>query len=235
MPKKPSTPQQRLRKPQNSRIKAAEWKRLQVLTRFEREARQNGCKLIAGVDEAGRGPLAGPVVAAACIIPEDRYIVGVDDSKKLTPEQRRAIFNELHSDVNIRYGVGIVHSEEIDRINIYQATISAMIIAIERLLCLPDLLLVDGMHLKHQSIPCQKIIKGDQLSQSIAAASIIAKETRDRIMREYHLIWPHYGFDRHKGYGTQMHVDALEEHGPCPIHRTSFKVKSMQIELIDEF
>lgn len=201
----------------------AELQRLHDLNSFERAARLQGFVNIAGVDEAGRGPLAGPVVAAACLIPADLFIPGVDDSKKLTSEKRQAIFEYLTSDARIKFGVGIVSHTQIDDVNIYQATILAMLQAVANLPCQPDFLLVDGMHLAHRSIATQKIVKGDQKSQSIAAASIIAKETRDHLMMEYHQEWPHYGFDKHKGYGTPQHMEALRTHGPCPIHRRSFE------------
>lgn len=195
--------------------------RLKEMVKYEKKVYKQGFKIIAGIDEAGRGPLAGPVVAAACILPKGLLIADVDDSKKLTPKVREKLFNQLTTNPAIHFGIGIIDSEEIDRINIYQATIQAMFRAIENLPLTPDYLLIDGMDLKHP-IPCLKIIKGDQLSQSIAAASIIAKETRDRIMRTYHDQWPNYCFDQHKGYGTEKHLKALEEHGPCPIHRRSF-------------
>ena len=204
-------------------ISRKELKRLQRLNLFEDEARQGGFQHIAGVDEAGRGPLAGPVVAASCIIPQNLFFPGIDDSKKLLPKKRAHLFKELTSHPEIIYGIGIVSHEEIDRINIYQASIQAMLIAISKLSITPDILLVDGMKLP-SPIPSRKIIGGDALSQSIAAASIIAKETRDRIMEEYHETWPHYGFKDHKGYGTEKHREALAKYGPCMIHRMSFKL-----------
>ncbi len=201
---------------------SAERRRLHQLTVFEREIREDGFKTIAGIDEAGRGPLAGPVVAAACIIPEDVLIEGVDDSKKLTPEHRAAVFTTLSADARIVFGVGIIDHIVIDKVNIFQATIQAMLMAVEKLPLSPDFLLVDGLSLPHPHLPTRKIIKGDALSQSIGAASIIAKETRDRLMCDYHKQWPQYGFDKHKGYATDQHLEALREHGPCPIHRKSF-------------
>lgn len=201
-----------------------ERKRLSQLMSYERKACRNGYKVIAGIDEAGRGPLAGPVVAAVCILPRKAMIAGIDDSKKLPPKKRAQIYEKLVNDPNVHFGVGIVDSTEIDRINIYQATIRAMLLAIEQLKILPDYLLVDGLALPHPSIPVEKIIKGDQLSQSIAGASIIAKETRDRLMLEFHETWPEYGFKQHKGYGTEMHCEALRKYGQCPIHRRSFKL-----------
>lgn len=199
-----------------------ELKRLKLLNKFEDEARLKGYQLIAGVDEVGRGPLAGPVVAAACMIPEGIYIPGVDDSKVLPPHIRQHLFEQITQDTCIQYGIGIVDWIEIDRINIYQASIQAMLMAIGQLANQPHCILVDGLKLPHSSIPCVKIIKGDALSQSIAAASIVAKVIRDKIMIKYHERWPEYGFDQHKGYATPQHLKALEKHGPCEIHRRSF-------------
>lgn len=178
--------------------------------------------MIAGIDEAGRGPLAGPVVASACIIPDGIYFPGVNDSKKLLPLKRKLLFEQITSNSQVIYGIGIVSPERIDKINIYRATIQAMLEAVEKLGRQPDYLLVDGLKLPHPTLPSQKIIKGDAKSQSISAASIIAKETRDQLMRGYHLEWPLYGFDEHKGYATSKHLLAIEQHGPCPIHRKTF-------------
>ena len=203
-------------------IEESERIRLQQILLYEEAAYQQGYKSIAGIDEAGRGPLAGPVVAVACILPRGLFIPYVNDSKKLTAKKREQLFDRLTGDPAIVYAVGVIESEEIDRLNIHQATIRAMWQAIDRLATFPDCLLVDGLGLPHPVLPCQKIIKGDQLSQSIAAASIIAKETRDRLMCAYHEQWPMYGFRQHKGYGTAQHLKALEKHGPCPIHRHSF-------------
>lgn len=202
--------------------KTSEQQRLLKLMKIEKKARKEGFKTIAGIDEAGRGPLAGPVVAAACIIPEKVKIHFVNDSKQLTPLKRQRIYEEIISDSRILFGVGIVSHEEIDRINIYQATIQAMLQAVEHLKALPDLLLVDGMPILHPTALCRKIIKGDALVYCIAAASIIAKETRDRLMVNYHQRWPEYGFEQHKGYGTELHLRAIEKYGPCPIHRKTF-------------
>lgn len=204
-------------------IDSEEKKRIQTLLQYEMEARSKGFTLIAGIDEAGRGPLAGPVVAAACIIPEGIYIPQVNDSKKLTPKIRELVFQMIIDNPRIIYGIGIIDSLTIDRINIYQATIQAMLMAVERLAVKPDCLLVDGMQLPHSDITVTKIIKGDQKSQSIAAASILAKVTRDRLMEEYHLQWSCYGFDKHKGYGTAYHMDAISKYGACPIHRLTFE------------
>lgn len=222
--KKPQTlPQLLLRPNPNPRIGKKEWRRLCSLTRFEEDARQKGYATIAGIDEAGRGPLAGPVLAAACIIPSDVYFVGINDSKKLLPKQREDLYEEITANTSVSYATGIVFHDEIDRVNIYQATIRAMLQAIASLTQVPDFLLVDGLNLPHPTLPAQKIIEGDALSQSIAAASVIAKVTRDRMMREYHQQWPEYGFDQHKGYSTQRHLEALSKFGPCPIHRRSFE------------
>lgn len=199
-----------------------EKKRLKALLKFENLARSKGFRSIAGIDEAGRGPLAGPVVAAACILPEKVFFAGVDDSKKLPSVIRKELFQKLTSHSKVYYGVGIVSHEVIDSINILQATIQAMLKALENLIVLPDLLLVDGMELTATHIPSWKIIQGDSLSKSIAAASIIAKVTRDQLMEEYHKKWPEYEFNQHKGYGTPKHLAALDKFGPSPIHRKSF-------------
>lgn len=202
---------------------AKEKSRLSELQVYEQEARKAGYQLIAGVDEAGRGPLAGPVVACACIIPQNILIVGVDDSKKLLPKKRQQLFQTLTAHQEIIYGIGIIEHDEIDRVNIYQATILAMKQAVEALKQQPDYLLIDGLGLPQYAIPNKKVIGGDSSSYLIAAASIIAKETRDRIMEDCHAKWPEYGFNKHKGYGTQFHRDAIEKYGACPIHRLSFE------------
>ncbi|MES2344469.1 MAG: ribonuclease HII [Chlamydiota bacterium] len=188
-------------------------------------------RLVAGVDEAGRGPLAGPVVAAACTFSQEVLIEGIDDSKKLSAKKRFELYEKLIHHPGVDYGVGIIDAIIIDEINILQATFRAMIMAVAQLKNKPDYLLVDGPHLPKIDILGEGVIGGDGLSILIAAASIIAKETRDRIMRDYHLKWPQYGFDQHKGYGTKKHLDALELYGPCPIHRNSFRpVYSSQIQ-----
>jgi ribonuclease HII len=196
----------------------------------ERRMRSLGFTRIAGIDEAGRGPLAGPVVAAACVIPEGLYIDGVDDSKKLTPAKRHALFEVLTTHPEIDFGIGIVEATIIDQINILQATLRAMIAAIAYLRQKPCCALVDGNQLPKLDIPTFGVVGGDRESQTIAAASIIAKETRDRIMFDLHKQWAHYGFDAHKGYGTREHIDAIKRFGPVPfIHRESFEpIKSMK-------
>lgn len=209
-------------KPNRVSLSKKEQARLGILVQFEGEARRQGYQLVAGIDEAGRGPLAGPVLAAACMIPDGIYFPGIDDSKKLTPAQRDVLYVKITSCAGVCYGIGLSSVAEIDEINIFQATIRAMLRAVAALVNVPDYLLVDGMNLPHPSIPCLKIIEGDAKSQSIAAASILAKVTRDRMMEEYDQHWPQYGFKQHKGYGTRQHLDAISVHGACPIHRTTF-------------
>jgi ribonuclease HII len=201
-----------------------EWDRLQKLILYENAARQQGCRCIAGIDEAGRGPLAGPVVAAACIVPPDVFFPGVNDSKKLSSKKRSDLFATITSHPNVHYALGIISHTEIDHVNIYQATILAMLQAVANLKVTPDFLLIDGnMRLSGLDIPYQTIVGGDGKSQSIAAASIIAKVTRDQIMQGFHQQWPAYGFDKHKGYPTKGHFAVLRELGPSPIHRLTFK------------
>ncbi len=178
---------------------------------------------IVGVDEAGRGPWAGPVVAAACFLPEGSVIEGLDDSKKLSIAARLAVFERILSLPEVDYGLGVIEASIIDQVNILQATFQAMIAAVCALSQQPDFLLVDGDCMPPTQIPGQAIIGGDGLHPSIAAASVLAKVSRDKIMEGYHERWPEYGFSNHKGYGTQGHRLALAEHGPCPIHRMSFK------------
>jgi len=182
-----------------------------------------GLERIAGVDEAGRGPLAGPVVAGAVILPKGLFIDGVNDSKKLSANQRERLFHEIYERA-LGVGIGIVSHQVIDRINIYQASILAMRKAVENLPLSPAIVLADGNSFKHETLRYRNVIGGDATSLTIAAASIIAKVTRDSLMREYHEQFPMYGFDRHKGYGTKLHIDALRQHGMCPIHRRSFHV-----------
>ncbi len=201
--------------------------RLLAMSDLEHQARQRGFQRIAGVDEAGRGPLAGPVVAAACVLPKDALISGVDDSKKLSPAKRYAIFQRLISDPRIEYGIGIISPEIIDEVNILQATFLAMLAAVSHLASPPDFLLIDGNRKPPFSISLDLVVKGDSRSQSIAAASIIAKETRDELMRSLDESYPQYGFAIHKGYGTKAHIQALFQHGPSPVHRKSFLKKIM--------
>lgn len=191
------------------------------MSRYERELWKEGLSLIAGVDEAGRGPLAGPVVAAAVILPKDTFLPGLDDSKKLSPRKREKIFSEIWKEAEA-VGVGVVDEVIIDRINILQATYLAMRQAVTELKVSPDCLLVDGMTIPNQDTLQLAIVKGDSLSISVAAASIVAKVTRDRIMVEQDKHFPQYGFAKHKGYGTKGHLRALDEYGVCSLHRRSF-------------
>ncbi|MBG9445432.1 MAG: ribonuclease HII [Bacillota bacterium] len=190
------------------------------MTRYECQYRSQGFQLIAGIDEVGRGPLAGPVVAAAVILPENFYLPGLDDSKKV-PEQKRAEYYEIINAEAEAVSVGIIESDEIDRINIFEATKKAMLSAIEGLNPKPDFLLVDAVKLL-TPYPMEAIIKGDGKSVTIAAASIIAKVTRDRMMAEIGKEFPQYGFGKNMGYGTKEHLEAITLHGITPYHRKSF-------------
>ena len=191
---------------------------------FEHEAYRQGYRLIAGIDEAGRGSLAGPVVAAAVILPPGLIIDGVNDSKKLTPARREVLYHVIHQHA-LATGIGVVGNEDIDRINILRATIRAMEMAVRDLKIPPDYLLIDAVSLSDSRIPQRPIIKGDMLSVSIASASIVAKVTRDRLMTEEHSLFPQYNFMSHKGYGTRDHVSRLRLYGPSIIHRKSFLKK----------
>ncbi len=188
---------------------------------FEREARRCGYRHIAGLDEAGRGPLAGPVVAAAVILPFACRLPGVDDSKLLSEAEREDLYAAICGKA-LAVGVGSADAAEIDALNILEATRLAMRRAIERLPARPDFLLLDALTIPGVPIPSRPIIKGDRLSLSIAAASIIAKVTRDRLMARYHEEYPRYNFRSHKGYCTEEHLQRLAEHGPCAIHRRTF-------------
>lgn len=185
---------------------------------------EKGVQVICGVDEAGRGPLAGPVCAAAVILPANIEIPGLNDSKKLSDKRRRELFPIIKEQA-IAYGIGLADNGEIDQINILQATFLAMERAIAQLSVKPDLALIDGNREKDFGIPVQTVVKGDSLSASIAAASILAKVTRDDIMLQMAQQYPEYQFDVHKGYGTKVHYAALAQHGPCAIHRMTFLKK----------
>jgi ribonuclease HII len=189
---------------------------------FENEARQNGYLRVAGLDEAGRGPLAGPVVAAAVVVPPSFAVAGVTDSKKLSEKKRNDLYDRIFSHAD-GVGVGIADEKEIDRLNILRASLLAMARAVADLPLVPDHLLIDGTFQIDSDLPQKAIPKGDARSVSIAAASIIAKVTRDRLMIQYHREFPEYGFDRHKGYPTRVHRDAIGKHGVSTIHRRSFK------------
>ena len=188
---------------------------------YEREAFAEGYQAVCGVDEAGRGPLAGPVCAAAVILPAGLVIDGLNDSKKLTDKKRRELYDVITQNA-VSYGIAMA---EIDEINILQATFLAMQRAIDKLDVRPDLALIDGNRAKDFGLPVRTIVKGDSLSASIAAASILAKVTRDRLMEELDEAYPQYDFTVHKGYGTKRHYEALREYGPCPIHRRTFLKK----------
>ncbi|TAJ08980.1 MAG: ribonuclease HII [Nitrospirae bacterium] len=189
---------------------------------FETEAWRCGYRLVAGADEAGRGPLAGPVVAAAVILPRRCVLRGLNDSKQVAENERERLYEEITARA-LALGVGQASAQEIDRLNILEATRLAMCRAIQALSLRPDFLLTDALALPGLSVPQRPIIKGDSLSVSIAAASIIAKVTRDRVMLDYHRRFPRYNFQVHKGYPTPEHLRLLAEHGPCDIHRRSFR------------
>ena len=195
------------------------------LWNYEHTAFAEGYRLVCGVDEAGRGPLAGPVCAAAVILPPDLEIEGLNDSKKLTDKRRRALY-DIITEQSLAYGIAFASEQEIDEINILQATFLAMRRAVEQLQLRPDLALVDGnREPDFGAIPVKTTVRGDSLSANIAAASILAKVTRDRFMEEQDALYPQYGFALHKGYGTQAHYAALREYGTCPIHRRTFLKK----------
>ena len=191
---------------------------------IEESVQAQGYSMICGVDEAGRGPLAGPVCAAAVILPDHLEIPGLTDSKKLTDKKRRELF-PLIQEQALAYGIGFATEQEIDEINILQATFLAMQRALDQLTVKPDLALIDGNREKDFGLPVKTVVKGDSLSANIAAASILAKVTRDNLMVEMAANYPQYGFEIHKGYGTKAHYAALREHGACPIHRMSFLKK----------
>jgi len=189
---------------------------------FEKKATEKGYKEIAGIDEAGRGPLAGPVVSAAVILPQTFSVAGVIDSKKLSIKKRARLYQEIYAGA-VAIGIGIVDPVEIDRINILQASLLAMSMATNNLRPQPECLLIDGPFRIPSHLPQKPIAKGDTLSISIAAASIVAKVTRDRLMERYHEYYPQFGFSQHKGYPTRAHRDAIHRFGCCPIHRRTFK------------
>ena len=194
----------------------------------EYEDTYDACAYICGIDEAGRGPLAGPVVAAAAVLPKDCQIFYINDSKKLSEKKRDLLFDEIKEKA-VAYGIGIVSPQVIDEINILQATYEAMRQAISQLNVIPEILLNDAVTIPGVDIMQVPIVKGDAKSVSIAAASILAKVTRDRMMMEYDQIYPEYGFAKHKGYGTAAHIAALKEYGPCPIHRRTFIKKFVTV------
>lgn len=203
-------------------MKEKEIERLNILKKDEVELYNSGLNYIAGIDEAGRGPLAGPVVVGAVIMPKDSFIEGVNDSKKISEKKREALYEQITKEA-IAWGVGIVNQDEIDEINILQATKKAVTMAIDELKIKPELILVDALtNINTRNIPYKSIIKGDAKNYCISAASIIAKVTRDRMMLEWDEIYPQYGFKAHKGYGTKAHIQAIKDYGPCILHRKSF-------------
>src|SRR5437588_2714633 len=202
--------------------------------RYEKKLRAIGVAHIAGIDEAGRGALAGPVVAAAVVLPEKFRHRRLNDSKQLAPELREQIYSELISDPQVRWTVGIVDSVEIDRINILRASHRAMRLAVEALIEPPDHVLIDGLPVIPFPLPQTAIIEGDCISLSIAAASVIAKVTRDRMMRDFCAQFPQYCFGQHKGYGTELHLLKLYEFGPCPIHPRSYQPVAQPLLALEE-
>ena len=197
----------------------AEKERIEAMREFEKK--YDNFSYICGIDEAGRGPLAGPVVAGAVVLPKGKRILYVNDSKKLSEKKREELFAVIKEEA-LSFGLGIVSPERIDEINILQATYEAMREAVNKLSVSPDILLNDAVTIPGIDIRQVPIIKGDAKSLTIASASILAKVTRDRIMAEYDLQYPEYGFAKHKGYGTKAHIDAIRQFGPCPIHRKTF-------------
>jgi ribonuclease HII len=195
--------------------------RLYRMTEYERALWDQGFQLVAGMDEAGRGPLAGPVVAACVLFPPGVTLEGINDSKKISPKKRNELYDRIMSKA-LAVGIGIIGAEEIDRLNILKATRNAMEMAVQEMDVQPDYLLVDALEDLEIPILHKGIIKGDEKSHSIAAASIVAKVTRDRYMGEMDRYYPKYGFGRHKGYGTKEHIQAIHIYGPCPIHRKTF-------------
>ena len=202
-------------------------KQTNVSLEIERTLWQQGIEHVAGVDEAGRGPLAGPVVAAAVLFPKECMIERVDDSKKCTAKQREELF-ALIMEQALSIGIGIVDHDVIDRINILQATILAMRKSVENMKIQPEYTIIDGNSFAHETLRFRNIIGGDAKSFTIAAASIVAKVTRDRVMCELDIRFPHYGFARHKGYGTRQHIEAIRTYGLCEIHRKSFHLSALQ-------
>ncbi|MBO5413749.1 MAG: ribonuclease HII [Clostridia bacterium] len=203
-------------------MKEREEERLRTLKEYENKLHETGVNYIAGIDEAGRGPLAGPVVVGVVIMKPDSFIEGINDSKKISETKREKLYEQITEEA-LAWSVGIVTEKEIDEINILNATKKALTQALENLEIKPDRILVDALeHIDTKGVPYTSIIKGDAKVYSISAASIVAKVTRDRIMREYDEVYPEYGFAKHKGYGTAAHIAAIKEHGPCALHRKTF-------------
>lgn len=203
-------------------MKEKEEERLKELKKIELEYHKQGIKYIAGIDEAGRGPLAGPVVVGCVIMPEDSFIEGVNDSKKVSEKKREKLYDEIINNA-ISWSVAVIGWHEIDELNILNATKKGVTECINNLETKPELILVDALQgIDTCNISYVSMVKGDAKCYSISAASILAKVTRDRIMREWDEVYPQYGFAKHKGYGTKSHIEALKEYGPCPIHRKTF-------------
>lgn len=196
---------------------------------YDQSLRKRGCRRVAGIDEAGRGPLAGPVVAAAVVLDKGVSIAGLRDSKKIPERERETIFSLIRS-LAADIGIGIIEPDEIDRLNILKATRQAMANAVGNLSVAPDMLVIDALSLPAIPMPQQSPVRAESVSASVAAASIVAKCTRDNIMLVYHEQYPEYNFRKHKGYATREHLDLLRRHGPCPIHRKSF-FRVMSLEL----
>jgi ribonuclease HII len=216
---------------QKVKVPASEIERLHAMTSYERNLFAAGVQYIAGIDEAGRGPIAGPVVAAAVILPRDFFVPEVDDSKRLKPSLRKKLSLAIKRQA-LDWSIGIVSVSCLDQINIYQATKLAMITAFNNLRLRAEHLIIDAVKLPELSIPQTSLIKGDSLSLTVACASILAKVERDEIMEGYDKLFPGYGFAKHKGYATREHIEALFRLGPCPVHRTSFEpVKSWPGEI----
>lgn len=203
-------------------MKIDEEQRIKDMLIYEQELHNSGYTNVAGVDEAGRGPLCGPVVAAAVILPPNVYIQGINDSKKLSEKKREKIYEEIINNKEILYGIGMSDVDVIESENILNATKLAMVQAINNIRIKPDFVLIDGNQNINIDIPSQTLVSGDSKSASIAAASIIAKVTRDRMMEEYDKEYPEYNFGKHKGYGTKVHIEAIQKYGLCSIHRPSF-------------
>lgn len=203
-------------------MKEKEELRLIELKKIEKDIYNEGYNLICGIDEAGRGPLAGPVVVCACIMKKDSFIEGINDSKKVSEKKREELFDKIKEEA-ISYGIGIIDEKKIDEVNILEATKLALTEAIKELTPKPDIIIVDALtKIDTLGIPYRSVIKGDAKCYSIACSSILAKVTRDRIMREWDSIYPEYNFKKHKGYGTKEHIEAIKNSGPCEIHRKTF-------------
>lgn len=203
-------------------MKESEIARLKTIKEYEENLHKTGLVYIAGIDEAGRGPLAGPVTVGAVILKPESFIEGVNDSKKISETKREKLYEKITEEA-LAWSVGIVDQKEIDEINILNATKKALKLALNDLKVKPERILVDALeHVDTNGIPYTSIIKGDAKIYSIGAASILAKVTRDRIMREYDEVYPQYGFAKHKGYGTAAHIEAIKKYGPCPLHRKTF-------------